>query len=163
LAVYVGRRWKRTQGGLPAVPFQRFVHDFPVVEPSAQARKSFNWGFRMTILTGGLLFAYLTTDSRYVHNVWYSRPDLKPFPAMVPQTEDITQKTALYSHYQSNRNSNNKTDMKRKTWYRLLFPLDADYSVKENPYAYHSRDDVYNPKNGFYASPTNHFRDHVNE
>ncbi len=53
--------------------------------------------------------------------------------------------------------------MKRRTWYRLLFPLDADYSVKENPYASHSRDDIYNPANGFYSAPSNHFRDHVNE
>jgi hypothetical protein len=118
----------------------------------------------MTIFGGGLLFAYMTTDGRYLHNTWYQRPDLKPFPAMVPQDAgDITSKTSLYTHYQSNRNSSYKQDMKRRTWYRLLFPLDADYSVKENPYANHSRDDVYNPKNGYYATPTNHFRDHVNE
>jgi len=31
---------------------------------------------------------------------WYARPDLKPFPAMVPKEElSITERTALASHY----------------------------------------------------------------
>lgn len=33
LAVWVGRRMKHYQGGVPVVPYQRFVHDFPNVEP----------------------------------------------------------------------------------------------------------------------------------
>jgi hypothetical protein len=164
LAVLVGRRWKRTQGGVPAVPFQRFIHDFPIVEPTYMARRSFDWGFRLTCISGGLMFAFMTTDKRQMSNPWYNRPDLKPYPAMVPQKDlDITQKTALFAHYQSNRNTSYSSDVKRRTWYRVLFPNDADYSVKENPYSQYHKDDIYNPANGYYSSPTNHFRDHVNE
>lgn len=100
LAVIIGRRMKRTQGGVPAYPLQRLVHDFANVEPTWWARKTFNQGFRATIVVGGFLFAYFTTDTRILQNPWYNRPDLKPFPAMVPQDkDDITSKTSLYAHY----------------------------------------------------------------
>ena len=76
---------------------------------------------------------------------------------------DITEKTALAAHYQSYRNKKYKEDKKTRTWYRLFFPTLADYSVKHNPYAQTNVENIYNPTNGFYASTTNHFRDHYQE
>jgi len=83
---------------------------------------------------------------------------------MVPQDSmDVTQRTALYAHLQSYRNQRNKEERKKTAWYRLFFPLDADYNVKENPFAHHAKENVYNPGNGFYASIHNHYRDHHQE
>ncbi len=68
---------------------------------------------------------------------WYARPDLKPYPAMVPVEEhlSITEKSALKSHYQSYRNKLYKEEKKKKSWYRLFFPLSADFeTTHENPY-----------------------------
>ena len=94
-------------------------------------------------------------------NTWYNRPDLKPYPAMVPkESMDITERTALEAHSRKFRNERHKDEKKKSTWYRLLFPNSADYNVKENPYAIHPKENVYNPKNGYFASYTNRFRDH---
>ena len=83
---------------------------------------------------------------------------------MVPKDElDVTQRTALEAHYQSFRNKQYEEGKKRRTWYRLLFPNDADYNVKENPLAHTHRENVYNPTNGYYAVAGNTFRHHVNE
>ena len=97
-------------------------------------------------------------------NTWYNRPELKPFPAMVPvDSMDVTQRTALAAHLNSYRKQVKREERKKSAWYRLFFPMDADYNVKENPFALNNKENVYNPKNGFYATATNHFRDHHNE
>jgi hypothetical protein len=165
LAVWVGRWAKSYQGGVPVVPYQRFVHDFPNVEPAALARKTFRWWFIGTCVAGGLLFANYTVSKDQQCDSWYTRPDLKPFPAMVPFEElDVTQKTALQAHYQSYRNKEYKEGKKTRAWYRLFFPNDANYSVKSNPYAHTHRENVYNPNNQYFAKVgTNHFRQHLNE
>jgi hypothetical protein len=41
-----------------------------------------------------------------------------------------------------------KQEKKKSAWYRLFYPLDADYNVKENPWAHNHKDNVYNPYNG---------------
>lgn len=38
IATVIGRRMKRYGGGVPVVPYQRFIHDFPNLEPARQAR-----------------------------------------------------------------------------------------------------------------------------
>lgn len=83
LGVMVGRRAKYSSGGVPMVPLNRFVHDFPNLDPSHYARKIFRRYWFLTCSLGGVLFAYWSTDLRYVRDAWYTRPDLKPFKAMV--------------------------------------------------------------------------------
>ncbi len=105
LAVWVARRMQRYQGGVPQVPYNRFVHDFINVEPSALARKTFRTYFGLIVFAGGFTFAMMTTHTNQKNDAWYTRPDLKPFPAMVPKEEmDITERTMLETHYQSYRN-----------------------------------------------------------
>jgi len=100
LAVWVGRQAQKSQGGLPKYPVQRFVHDFIDLDPSALARKKFRRSFMLTAFTVGVIFAYATTDGRQQRDSWYSRPDLKPFKAMVAQEEmDVTERTAYEAHY----------------------------------------------------------------
>jgi len=163
-AVFVGRRAQRYQGGVPIVPVQRFIHDFPNVDPGYHTRKTFRWWFIGTCLFGGFAFAMLTTNENQKRDPWYQRPDLRPFPAMVPkESMDITERTMYETHYQSFRNEQWKNDRKHRTWYRLFFPNDADYTVTRNPYSLTHRENVYNPANNYYARPGKHYRDHLNE
>src|SRR5450830_1789830 len=130
LAVWVARRMQRYQTGVPLIPYNRFVHDFVNVEPSALSRKTFRTWFGLVVFAGGCAFANMTTSENQKRDAWYTRPDLKPFPAMVPkETMDITERTMIETHYQSYRNKAYADDKKHRTWYRLFFPLDADYSV----------------------------------
>lgn len=87
------------------MPTQKWLYDFPNLEPSHLSKNTFLKWFYGTCVVGGVLFAYLTVNELQTKNPWYSRPDLKPFPAMVPKEElDVTQRTALEAHYQSYRN-----------------------------------------------------------
>jgi hypothetical protein len=104
-AVWVGRRAQRYQGGVPIVPQQRWVHDFPNVDPGHQTKRTFRWWFLGSCILGGIAFAYATTSTNQKSDPWYQRPDYRPYPAMVPKEDmDVTQRTALESHYQSFRN-----------------------------------------------------------
>ena len=100
LGVWVGRRMTRYQGGVPVVPYQRFVHDFPNLDPGRLVRNTFRWYFFFTCLTGGLIFGYYTTDMRQMKNTWYNRPELKPYPAMVPDNDvlDVTERMSRATH-----------------------------------------------------------------
>ena len=152
------------QGGVPAIPYQRWVHDFFNLDPTKHTRSVFRFYWFATMIAGGIAFTYLTVDQRQVRNLWYNRPDLKPFPAMVAKDDlDITEQTALEAHFQSYRNKKAAEDRKQSSWYRLFFPKKADYNVKYNPYNHHSKDDIYNPATGFYSSIHNHYRDHYQE
>jgi hypothetical protein len=101
VAVLLARRSKVSQGGVPVVPYNQFVHDFINVEPGAYARKRFNRTFYGTIFLGGFLFAMATVDHRILEDAWFARPDLKPFPAMVPGARemDITERTMWDAHH----------------------------------------------------------------
>lgn len=163
-AIWVGRRAQRYQGGVPVVPLNRYVHDFVNVDPGHYSRKMFRWYHFGACIAGGLAFAYWSMDQNHRIDPWYQRPDFKPFPAMVPkESMDITERTAYETHYQSFRNKQWAETKKTRTWYRLFFPNDADYSVKENPYSQTHRENIYNPNNNFYANHTNHFRHHHNQ
>ena len=83
---------------------------------------------------------------------------------MVPiDTMDVTERTAMEAHLSSYRKKRQAEERKKSSWYRLFFPNDADYNVKENPYANNNRENVYNPLNNFFGSVHNHYRDHENE
>ena len=165
LGVVVGRWSQKTQGGVPRVPINRFIHDFINLDPTHYARRRFRRFFVGTCVAGGMLFAFLTTDGNYQRDEWYMRPDLKPFKAMVAKEDlDVTEKTAYESHYQSFRNKMYKEEKKNRTWYRLFFPLNADYSVKRNPYSDTHKNNVYNPYKRYYHTIGNtHFSHHLNE
>jgi hypothetical protein len=79
----IGRRMKRYSGGVPVVPYQRFIHDWPNLEPSRQSRITFRYWTILSSTVAGFIFAGYVTEQRTVLNHWYNRPDLKPFPAMV--------------------------------------------------------------------------------
>jgi len=161
LACIVGRRMKVYQGGVPIVPYQRFIHDFPNLEPAHRARKTFrNWSLATTVALG-FVFARYTVNQEQVLNPWYTRPDLKPFAAMVKNEADVTEHTMKLNHYNSYKSKLAGEERKRSAWYRYFFTKDADFTVKGNPYVENNKADVYNPSNNFYNTHTNKFRDHL--
>lgn len=90
-AMWVGRRAQRYQGGVPIIPQQRYVHDFINVDPGHLTKKAFRFWFFGTCIAGGFLFALATVNRNQQRDAWYSRSDLKPFPAMVPKENlDVT-------------------------------------------------------------------------
>jgi hypothetical protein len=166
VAAIIAKKFKSTSGGVPLVPYQRFVHDFINVEPTAYSRWRFRLFFIGSSLAFGIFFAgYMMKDDSYKKNKWFNRPDLRPYPAMVPKECLDPQDSLVYeAHYQTFRNKKAKEDRKKSTWYRLLFPFSANYETVKNPYVdCIGSNDAYNPKNGFYPSIHNHFRDHEQE
>ena len=97
VAAMFARRWKVTRGGVPVVQLNRFVHDFPQPEPGRTARHFFRWYSFGAALTLGFCFAkYMTDSSQRCGNAWYSRPDLKPFAAMVAKPKNnLTEETMI--------------------------------------------------------------------
>ena len=164
LGIWMGRRAQKNQGGVPIVPSQRFIHDFVNLDPGYYTRKIFRRRFFTTCFIGGFSFAFYTLSSNQMKDGWYSRPDLRPFPAMVPKESlDVTERTMLETHYQSFRNKEYAEEKKNRTWYRLFFPNDAKFEAAKNPYDQTHRENIYNPANNYYARPSNHLRHHVNE
>ena len=92
VAAMIGRRMKRTTGGAPMIPYQRFIHDFPNLEPARQSKMTFYWWAFGSSMFAGFVFAHSVTDKRIMNNHWYNRPDLKPYAAMVEPDEDDVEK-----------------------------------------------------------------------
>lgn len=86
---------------MPVVPMNRFVHDFVDLDPTKHARRVFRRYFFLTCTAGGVLFAYATVDGKRQQNdPWFSRPDLKPFKAMVAKEDlDVNERQAYEAHY----------------------------------------------------------------
>jgi len=134
-AVWIARRMQRNQGGVPSVPYLKYGYDFVNLDPGHFTRKTFRFYFASVCFIGGYLFASYTVDSNILKDPWFTRPDLKPFPAMVPKDElDVTERTMLEAQYQTYRNEKYAETKKHRTWYRLFFPNDADFSANRNPY-----------------------------
>lgn len=101
-ACIIGRRAKRYQSGVAIVPYQRFIHNFPDVDPTALSKKTFRYYSAFSAIGFGYFFAHMTTDKRALYNTWYNRPDLKPYPAMVAQDPEEADKMheVKLAHYQ---------------------------------------------------------------
>lgn len=77
---------------------------------------------------------------------------------------DAAERLVYETHYQSYRNERYKEEKKHRSWYRLFFPLKADYSVDRNPFVATNKENLYYPDNNYYATiGTNHYRHHLNE
>lgn len=157
IAVMVGRWSKTTSSGVPVVHYPRYKPDWPNVNPTGRAAHNFKrWSFA-TALFLGFCFAKYTTDRTVYNNEWYNRPDLKPFAAMVKNEETVMERTAMTSLYNSYRLEKQKEEKKKGAFYRFLWPCDADFTPKENPYAKNHHHDVFNPQKGYYKTYTNSF------
>ena len=165
IAVFVGRRAKHYQGGVPVVPslHMRFTHDFVNIEPARAARIFFRWYALGTALLGGFMFAQMTVNpSLKAQNGWYNRPDFKPKAAMVKSIEEleVSHTSMLQQSFQKHRNLGNEG---KGVLYRYFFTQDANFELKDNPYRNNHSDDVYDANKGYLSTYTNDFRDHVRD
>ena len=80
----------------------------------------------------GYFFAQKTTDARPLYNIWYNRPDLKPYAAMVKPDADEEEKMHMvrYSHYADYRKKMEKEDFWRSAAMRYFLPQYADWTIR---------------------------------
>jgi len=160
VAVMVGKRMQTYQGGVPVVPYQRWVHDFPNVHASRTTWRFFRRYGLGTMFLAGFVFARKMTDTTPLNNRWYTRPDLKPKAAMVKDNtayDDVAYKQMLESAYIKHK----KTDtLKRSSIYRLLFPNHADFTPKENLWVGRELHNNYNPATGEFPTLNHDYNDH---
>jgi len=107
----------------------------------------------------GYVFARQVTDYTISRsNAWYNRPDLKPFPAMVKQDEnDLTRRTMEEAQYFSKSGGEG---FRSSALFRFFFARDADFTIRENPYAKLHPEDVWDSRKGHYSTYTNNFGQH---
>ena len=166
VSIFLARRQKVLGTGVPSIPYNRFVHDFINLDPAYHARRVFRTRFFAFGSLGGVMFAYCFTGRYPIGNEWISRPDMKPFPAMVPQESlSASDKVIMETYYSKYRKEKQQSEKKNSTWYRVLFPNDATYETNKNPYVGAASKMVYNPYNTRYETiaSTGHFRDHHND
>ena len=157
VAAAIGRRFKVTRGGVPVVPLNRWVHDFPHPEPGRVSRLTFRfYSFTACALLGYVFATKVTDYTVRCSNEWYNRPDLKPFAAMVDKPTDAMHKSMIESQYVTARESEGK----RSPLYRYFMARDADFSLKENPYRNTHAEDVWDARKGHYATYSNRFVEH---
>ena len=160
VATMIGRYNKTSRAGVPAVHLNRFVHDFPKLDPGRTARHYFRWYAVGSSVLAGMIFSLSVTNSDFrCSNAWYNRPDLKPYPAMVKSEQaDQTEETMLSSQYMTR--DNKFTDGKRSPLYRFFMGRDADYTIKANPYRTSHPEDIWDARKGHFATYSNSFGEH---
>ena len=166
IAGLVGRRAMVSQGGVAVAPIQRWVHDWPNVNPTRTTWKYFRRYSLLTMIVAGTCCARTFTDDSPLKNQYYTRPDLKPKAAMVKESHDydpVAYKQLLQQNYSKYKTNKAGEDYKKSGWFRLFRPLDADYETKVNLY------DGREASTNFYAAngggfPTLHhdYSDHTN-
>lgn len=166
LAVLIGRRAMVTQGGVAAVPIQRWVHDWPNVNPMRTTFKYFRRYSALTMMVGGAAMANAYTDDSALKNQYYTRPDLKPKAAMVKEGttyDPVVYQQMLQQNYVQYKTNKNGEDKKKGSWFRFFRPLDADFETKVNLYdGRDSSTNFYAGKGGGFPTYHHDYSDHTN-
>jgi len=141
------------------VPIHWYKHDWTNVSPGFYSRKVFKrTAFGSSIVMGFAIASYLNPGDGWRSDKLKNRPDMKPYPAMVKQDEDDeavnSMKKALYKKHSGD-------DRKQSSWYRFMFPLDADYTIKENPYRVNNHRELWDTKESVMSTWGNEALDHV--
>lgn len=85
------------------------------------------------MILGGIAMAHMKADWSKMSNEFYTRPDFKPFPAMIKEPTEYDPEVYAqmleqnYAKYKNNQ-------YKKSSVYRLLFPNHADFTPKTNYY-----------------------------
>ena len=179
LGTRVGR-WAQTyQGGVPVVPMNRWIEEWPNVEAGRATRKMFRrYAFGTCFVTGCAL-AVAFTDTGKMRNRDYTRPDLKPKAAMVKDSSALYEPRALSQLQQSyvindrgtgivnsttfaNDPELEPSNRRKSTAYRFFFPLDANYSTYTSPYSGADPLQSLDPQTGSFPTLINDYDDHRN-
>ena len=85
LATMLGRRGQRYQGGVPAIPQNRWIEEHHDVRVGKTTTRLFRkYAFATCFLTGFCLATYMT-DTAPLRDADYTRPDFGPKAAMVKE------------------------------------------------------------------------------
>ena len=106
------------------------------------------------------MFARYFADETILNNETYTRPDLKPFPAMVKEPAEYDQDTytqLLQKNYMRYRKS---FESKKSPLYRLLNPVEADWEPKANTFINKDPLTNYDYKTGNFPTTQNPYADH---
>lgn len=158
VAILVGKRAMVYSGGVPVAPYQRWIHNWPNVYPNRTTFRFFRRYALGTMFVGSFLFAYRMSDMSIYNNQWYTRPDLKQKPAMVDETYVYDKE--VYDQLLRNTYSKYRHDeIKKSTWYRMLWPAQADWNTKAS---YSDRNKVQNyNNNGQFPTFHHDYSDHL--
>jgi hypothetical protein len=158
-AVLLGRRAQTYQGGVPVVPYQRWIDDHPNVHPSRTTNKFFRRYAGVACIVGGYIFGRYMADESILNNETYTRPDLKPFPAMVKERTDYDSEV-VQQLIDKNYLTYKSTERKKSPLYRLLWPEHADFTPKTN--SFNNRENMmnYNYVSGDCPTLHNTYADH---
>jgi hypothetical protein len=162
LGVWLGRRMQ-TNSGLPVIHNPRIIYDYIVVDPRLIASRQFYKGFFAATIFGGIVFASVFAGVSFGKDAWGQRPDIKPFPAMVPREYLDENYDEVFKLYGKGNAEGRVADRKRSAWYRMFFPNSADWSFKDTTLVQPNAVDSYDQRNGFFHRATNRFREHENE
>mmetsp|Transcript_11820 Transcript_11820/g.19979 ORF Transcript_11820/g.19979 Transcript_11820/m.19979 type:complete len:178 (+) Transcript_11820:176-709(+) len=83
LGVLVGKMMMTSSGGVSLAPITALAYNHPDVHPMATTFKRFKRGSFLTCATLGYLIAWKITDDSMLKDELHTRPDMKPFPAMI--------------------------------------------------------------------------------
>ena len=160
LAVAVGKRMSVSQGGVVAAPLNRWVHNWPIVDPNYTAQKYFKrWRFATMMFCGWAFGRYMTDDS-ILSNRWYSRPDFKPKMAMVDLQDQTDYDPVAYEQVMDSMYGKYKQEHKKSALYRLLWPDFADWQPKTNLWVGRHPSTNFNPKTGEFPLSGSDYADH---
>jgi (2Fe-2S) ferredoxin len=134
IAVLIARRGQVYNSGVPLVPYQRYVHMYPNVQPKLATWKVFNKYAWAAALFGGYLFSRAITDTSPLRNEWYNRPDFKPVPAMVNEHIEYDE-VAVKQLMEQTYGTQNPDDQKKSVLRRFFRPKTSNWDVNVNLYA----------------------------
>lgn len=166
IAVFIGKRAMVYQGGVPVVPYQRFIHVYPNMNPMRSTFRQFRRYAFGSSLIAGYLFASYFTSYKGIKNSWYTRPDFKSKAAMVDTHYDYDE-VAYLQLIEQNYGRNKKKEMlgedNSSLFKRFFRPRDANFKVESNLYAGREQStNYYAHKNGQFPTLTHDYSDHVN-
>jgi len=107
---------------------------------------------------GGFTFARYMTDDTAFNNDYYTRPDFKPFPAMVKEPTEYDKE--VYEQLLA-KNYGQFKEKKKSTLYRLLWPNHADFTPRTNRFASRENFENYNYETGAFPTYNHSYQDHL--
>ena len=160
LAIIIGRRATHYQGGVAVVPYKRWIHNHPNCHPNVTTKKFFNRYSRGTMALSGFLFAYYFTNDSQLNNTWYTRPDIKPYMAMVRLEDQTDYDPVAYKQLLEANYKHYKEEPKKGFLYRFIWSNEADFTPKTN--LYHGRHSSmnFNAKTGEMPMLNHDYADH---
>lgn len=142
------------------MPVQRWVEEWPNVHANRTTNKFFRRYTLVTMAIGGFLFGRYFADESILNNEYYTRPDFKPFPAMVKEPLDYDQEAynqLLEKNYLKYKNN----QYQKSSWYRLLWPHFADFTPRTNRFVGRDPEQQnYNFETGAFPTVNHTYYDH---